>query len=218
MLDVLSFLVQDQKLAPTQNYGAYDLVEPIDPVTGYGKIWRLKTQAGDTWDIQLYNEDFVFDSATEVVYGDPRQFKVHHTEWGPGIPRCPRYITTGLPSPPLHSLSTAIEQYKNCQVVNRFSLGYVCNTLIGPYPIDHGGDVGLKDTFVIHYNWNGTAGVYTDQETYWYVTGVGLVRWTHAKLDTKSGMYVVDQTSVHNKISKGVPPKTNFPCPVKLGT
>ena len=232
MLDTLSFLAMAPKSAglayarETHNNGAFDAVWPIDPKSGFGKIIRIKDAAANTFDVMLYDEEYVYDHRTELVWGDPKSYKKYVGNYVnargkkvDGVPRCPRYITTGLPV----VISTPDSSYLkivNCKSDGKiYKVGEVRNILSGPYAFDHGGDLGLQDTYVITYQWGGNNGVYNDEEVYWYVPNYGLAKWTHSVLDKSTGMYVLGtkngkpEVSIHNKILVGGAPAPNFPCP-----
>ena len=233
MLDTLSFLAMAPKSAglayarETHNNGAFDAVWPIDPKSGFGKIIRIKDATANTLDVMLYDEECVYDHRTEWTWGDPRSYKkyIHNyiTAKGmpvDGVPRCPRYITTGLPTV-IQILNSSYLKIINCKSDGKtYNVGEVRNILSGPYPFDHGGDLGQQDTYVITYQWGGKNGVYNDEEVYWYVPNYGLAKWTHSVLDKSLGMYVLGtnkkgqpEVSIHNKIIVGGAPTPNFPCP-----
>lgn len=231
-VDTLSFLAMAPKSAglaysrETHNNGAFDAVWPIDPKSGFGKIIRIKDPTGNTLDVMLYDEENVYDHRTELVWGDPRSYKKYVGNLTnsagkvvDGIPRCPRYIKNGLPAV-LAPTNSNYLKITNCKSDGKtYNVNEVRNILSGPYLFDHGGDLKTQSTYVITYQWGGKAGVYNDEEIYWYVPDFGLARWTHSVLDKVTGQYVLgvkngkQEVSIHNKILIGAPPTPNFPCP-----
>jgi hypothetical protein len=228
MFDTLSFLAMAPKSAglpyarETHNNGAFDAVWPIDPKSGFGKVWRIKGPKGYPWDVMLYDEEYVYDHITELDWNDAKSYKKFVGNFTnnsgkvvDGIPRFPRYITDGLPTEPLVCPVSNFRLHYNCKWDGKSNgVGKVRNQLFGPVPIDHMGDIGVQDTYICIYNWNGVASTYQDEEVYWYVPNFGLARWTHAKLNASTGMYELDKPeSIHNNIFAGGTPPVYFPCP-----
>jgi hypothetical protein len=236
MLDTLSFLAMAPKSAglayarETHNNGAFDAVWPIDPKSGFGKIIRIKDATANTLDVMLYDEEYVYDHRTELIWNDPRSFKKFIGNFTnaagklvDGIPRCERYIKSGLPSVILPG-NTNYLKITDCKSDGKtYNVGEGRHVLSGPYLFDHGGDIKIQSTYIDTWQWGGKKQpdgtiIYNDEEIYWYVPNYGLARWTHSMLDRTTGQYAIGikngkpELSIHNMIIPGGAPAPNFPC------
>lgn len=178
------------------------------------KFYWIKGPKGYPWDIQLVDDRFVYLWITESVWGDPRTYKkfVRNGWPGEGLPLAPRTIGYGLPSPEVISVQSAFQTVANCTQVKLSDLGAVRTTLTGPYLIDFKGDVAQQPALIANYQWNGEGGKYSDREQFFLTSSHGLVRWTHAKLDGPTGMYVEDNQTDYNRVVVGGAPVPFFPC------
>lgn len=164
----------------------------------------IKSQQGYPVEIKPYDSEWIYDRTTENGWTSPRDFK----QFNPMLSMCPRFWD-GIAQGPQHA-DSPFEFWKNCAKIGQSTAGAVSYEIVGPYPVDFGGDVGLNDSIVIRYRWNGNAGVYGDREELYLTQKAGWCWWTHAKLI--NGVYVIDAATLHNKIVAGGPPAINFPC------
>lgn len=176
----MSLNMIDYLTGPAGGYmtGTHDLITKVYPT----RIVQIKSAKNlfpyDIWSRKKGNVGFWL---TEGKNGwtDPGSFKIN-MQYMPLF--CPEIIAS---LPVLTSTyEPTYQTFEKNQWVGDYS-GLVDEyvEIHGPYSIDHGGDVGRKDTIFVSYNYNSLA----DQENYFLVKGFGLVGWQHMVL--KNGFY-----------------------------
>lgn len=216
MYDMLDFLLFKDRAS--KNLGAYDVFQAQDG-SGFGKRYRLKTPAGDTWDISLFDEKFIYDWITEVGFGTPRDYKKfiqNHKDGNDpllkdGVKMFDRFIAEDINQLRYFTpkSQTVFRIFKNCQWDGvKHDVGDILHTLSGPFYIDHGEDVGKVLTMKHRYFWNGANGKYQFCEENDYGLGMGWIRWMLINMVTGK----ISNESLHNKIFNGGSPAVNFPC------
>lgn len=207
---------------------AGDIITPIDPESGYGQWKHIKNMQGWPWDLNLYDNHFVYDWVTEGKNGwssDPnvgpksyKKFIQNHTnpitgKFDDGLVMFPRYVDTAR-----NNLITVIPKeqtsyvvFENCkQVGPAVSLGPVIMVLTGPYMINHGGDVGEQPTLIHQYYWiNGNVPVL--EENY-YALDFGWIAWKFQRLNATTGFYEITNQTVQPLIFRVPEVKVVFPC------
>lgn len=231
-MDILNFLaLADQSASlpfsrQTHALGtAFDIVSPIDPVSGYGQWKHVKSQQGWPWDIKLYDNQYVYDWITEKDWSSgPRAYKKFvqnhadsaHLIFADGLIQLPRWIETAgtMFDYDIPAALTNYTTFVDCKQVGKpSSLGNVHQRLRGPFMIDHGGDVGYQPTLIHQYYWVDGA-VPTLEENY-FAYHYGWVRWELQRMSLSiSGLYTAVSTTVSNRLQQ-VPAggiKIDFPC------
>jgi hypothetical protein len=221
MLDMLRFLTFSQNATKHLEPAAYDLIKPIDPASGYGKRIRIKSIAtdgpgkgkGDTWDISLYDESFVYDWITELAFHTPRDYKKfignHSGNKNPdGVTMYSRFVSESMNHSVIKtpSVKSTYRTFKDCKQVDEQKLGDITHILDGPFLIDHAGDVGLVQTMIHSYFWGITC------EQNFLALDFGLVRWILKHQNSNTGLYDFVKQSVHNNVNTGGSPDYYFPC------
>lgn len=227
MLDILQFVaLADQNVGlpfARQTHslsGAFDIITPVDPVTGYGQWKHVKHVQGWPWDIKLYDAQYVYDWITEKDWeSGPRAYKKFirnhpvssRQQFEDGLVQLPRFISLGGVNfdQAVDSSLTQYATFVDCkQVSSPQSLGIIHQRVRGPFTIDHGGDVGPQLTLIHQYSWmDGTTPV---MEENYFALNYGWVRWVLLHQDV-TGMYRPVNTTVSNKLAPGKP-IINFPC------
>jgi hypothetical protein len=222
MLDMLDFLLLSSRT--TNHLDSYDVLKDIDPKTGYGQRIRIKALGpdgkGDTWDISLYDQHWVYDFITELAYHTPRDYKKfvkNHRNLATGkiedgIVMYPRFVNAD------HNYSeiatpkdyTLYRKYVNCKQVSEQSLGNVNHILAGPFLIDHGKDVGLQPTMIQQYFWTDNGSPVCEEN--YLVYKFGWCRWMLKKQNPTTGIYEMVKQSLHNTLHAGGSPGYVFPC------
>jgi len=226
-LDVLDFMQLATRT--TQNVGAWDVRTPIDPKTGYGQIKRLKALGkdgrADTWDLNLYDDSFVYSWITELAYHTPRDYKKfvgNHlnpktNKYEDGIIMFPRWV-----DPIKNNFEYVTDKahstylfFKNCRTDSKVhDLGIVGHVLQGPFDIDLGGNMGRAMVMVHQYFWMDN-GVPACEEN-WYAKDKGWVRWCLKHQDPSTSLYnavhLNNKVVLHNNVLSGGAPEVNFPC------
>lgn len=168
-------------------------------------MWFTKTKNGFPWDIKQYDQNFIYDTGTELDWSSPKDFKLMN----PKVPMCVRFWD-GNPTSYQFNQHATYDVYGNCKVVAHGDVGPVYYTLQGPFQMDFGGDVGVANTILLTYYWADKK----NREQLFLTDRVGWCVWTHAnlvQLSPSTADYVVDSYVVHNQIVSGqlVP---QFPC------
>jgi hypothetical protein len=153
------------------------------------------------WDLKGYDDKFIYDTATENGWKSDRDFKKQSVP----VPMCPRFWD-GNPTTYQFSLHMPYGVFVDGKQVGSGDVGPAYFTIEGPFKMDHSallkGDVGVVDTILLSYYWTDRKNreqLFLCQEAGWDI-------WTHANLVQLSpnfSEYVVDMTSVHNKIVAG---------------
>lgn len=161
-----------------------------------------KTNNGFPWDVKEYDNAYIYDTATELDWTSPKDYKAN------GWPMCPR-IWDGDPSWYYYQASAPWKGFQNCKQVSSGDVGPVLYSLQGPYLQDFGGDIGVQETILLTYLWGGGK----NREQLFLTQAFGWVQWTHANaFSTPAGIiYQIDSVSLHNKVVQGsIAPQ--FPC------
>jgi hypothetical protein len=182
----------------------YSSITPEIASAGYTKsgtfIWT-KTPSGYPWDVRTYDQDYIYDRATELLWTDPTSFK-RFTQDMPISPRCVSTRSDGG-TIKTKQRNSAYSFYSNCAVTKTADLGYVTNTISKPVNVDTGGNLGVVKTRTLTYtyacNSNYTQCGYMEVFSLGY--NVGLYDWKY--YTAQNGQWVLMQDSVINNFSLG---------------
>ncbi len=166
------------------------------------KFYWTKGHNGFPWDIQLFDNDFIYLWITEYSWNDPTSFKKFFKNTN--MPLAPRCAKGGFPGSRITVDDTSYGIYDDCDHYTEHNLKKAVNEVWGPYNYSFGGDLDRKmPTLVVSYRYNcddayGNCG---DKEEYYLTQKFGLVQWVHYTL--VEGKYQQEQKSVFNKFTFG---------------
>jgi hypothetical protein len=171
------------------------------------KLWLIKNSAGNPWDIYTFDSSFVYhwitENADEGTWSSANAWKRFLTP----VPVMPRFFnTSGPPVTTITNGSNPIQRTTACGTDGEplINIGNMNEVLSYTASVVIGGDVGTQPALILTHSYG------HQREQFYYCQGFGLVKWTHANLS--GGVYVVDQTTLHNTWASGACPTPNFPC------
>jgi hypothetical protein len=185
--------------------------QPIYTVVLGNQIWIMKSGQGFPWDMNTFDEHYVYQSITELNWTDPKTFKMFASSSWPtangGIVWAPRNMSPN----PIITGDSSYRLYSDCTHFVTQNLGGPILIMVSTDPelIDFGGDLGKQLSIAQYYLWG--KGLAT-MEINRYVEKFGLVQWELWGL--LSGIYVQQQVSAFNHFMTGPLPQPVFPCGV----
>jgi hypothetical protein len=191
-IDILDWMTLDSQHRSTKHMAGPGSSTLYTTVWDDKYFW-VKTPSGDTMDINLFDESFVYMWYTENEWHNPYDFRKHTYDWN--MPMAPRCATGGYPGSTMTISDSSYSTYKNCELDSIRNVERVVFEVWGPYtagkpgleswrqPI--GGDIpNTTPVYVISYRY-GCNRNYTncgDKEEYVLAQEYGLVRWQHFEL------------------------------------
>ena len=186
-----------------------------------GTFWWVKDVTGHPWDIQLYDNYYLYlwitENGDQGAFTNPQAYKrftiSRNNPTDQGLIFAPRYFNPGSVITYLSPGPNYIKRTLNCEADNQalINIGDVKTTTTGPTNVAWGGSIGTQPTIVVSYYYSGNAGVYGDLEQYSLVKNFGQVQWQH--FTWNGSMYVLQQTSTFiNKVAGST--SIVFPCAV----
>jgi hypothetical protein len=212
MYDMLDWMTLDSDLRST--YHMEGTSNPIYTVMESGKFYWVKGGLGYPWDIQLYDNNYIYLWITELSWTIPESYKKFTNNTN--LPLVPRCATAGAPGSRIKASNTNYDLHTNCSNTCSVTLGLQnsINEVWGPYYYTYGGSLpsNLK-TLVISYRYNCDANYVTclDKEEYYVTQRYGLVQWTHYVWIPATSSYAQLQKTVLNQLVVGVV-TPYFPC------
>ena len=206
--DMLDWMTMDSDLR-SSHYLAGS-ANPIYTDVLSGKFYWTKSGVGYPWDIQLYDNNFIYLWITELDWNNPRTFK--KSALNTNMPLTPRCAKGGFPGSVIRVPNTSYQTYTDCTHYTTQNLKYGVNEVWGPYTLSFGGSVpNNTKTLVVSYRYNcdSTYNNCGDKEEYYLTQRYGLVQWVHYRLT--SGVYQLQQKSVFNTLKTGIA-KPVFAC------
>lgn len=212
--DMLDWMTLDSSLR--SNYHMEGTSNPLYTIwePGSGKFYWVKGGLGYPWDIQLYDNKYIYLWVTEMSWSVPQSYKKFTNNTN--LPLVPRCATAGTPGSTIKVSNTNYDLHTNCSQSCSVTLGLQTsiNQLWGPYTYTFGGDLpaNLK-TLMISYRYNCNANYSNcgDKEEYYLAQKYGLVQWVHYVRIPATGAYAQLQKTVYNKLVAGVV-TPDFPC------
>jgi hypothetical protein len=178
------------------------------------ELFLIKGAAGYPWDIDPYDDNFIYLWVTEYDWNDPTTYKgfVNPMPW---MPRCIDIPAQG--GTKISSILITNSDYNiyltGCAQQPTQNLGYVANEVWGPYQMSLGGSLPANaDTLELSYRYacDSSYNNCTYKETFDFQKSLGLVQWTYYTLD--NGTYVQQNQSLFNTLTVGGSPKPDTPC------
>jgi len=206
--DMLDWMTLDSGLR--SSYHMKGSANPLYTSMAPGKFYWTKGGAGTPWDIQLYDNNYIYLWITELNWNDPHTFKKFSTNTN--VPLVPRCAKAGTPGSILYVPNTSYQTYADCTHYITQNLKKGVNQVWGPYNVSLGGNLPSNLKVLVasyRYNCDGNYGNCGDKEEYYLAQKYGLVQWVHYSL--VSGKYQTQQKTVFNQLTSGGN-KPSFPC------
>jgi hypothetical protein len=208
--DMLDWMTMDSSLRST--YHLQGTSNPLYTVMAPGKFYWIKGGLGYPWDIQLFDNNYIYLWITELSWTVPQSYKKFTNNTN--LPLAPRCASAGFPGSTIKVGNTNYDLHTNCSNSCSVTLGLqnAINQVWGPYYLSLGGSLpaNLK-TLVVTYRYNCDAAYQKcmDKEEYYLNSKYGLVQWAHYIF--VNGSYAQLQKTVFNQLSVGVV-TPYFPC------
>jgi len=172
------------------------------------RFYWTKTGSGYPWDIQLYDDNYIYLWVTELNWSNPNTFKMFHSNSAGNynLPLVPRYAQAGFPGSTITISDSTYETHSSCSDYKTQDLGYVVNQVWGPYTESLGGD--LPDnltTLVISYRYTCDSSYDNckSKEEFHIAKPYGLVEWKHFPLQADGTYGEPDNQTIFNKLVTG---------------
>ena len=207
--DMLDWMTMDEDLRNTSHLtGSHNTYTVVWP----DKIYYLKTTQGDTWDINLYDNNYIYQWITETAWNMPYNYKksAHNTN----IVMTPRFTSGGYPGTKIVSCDSSYYYCVNCTNCNTYNLQKVIHEIWGPYLQYLGGNLGYQQILIDKYYWNCTgddSSTCSELEENWYANRYGWERWTPYSKNSSGQWYQPQPPSIFNQLVEGTT-SPFFPC------
>jgi len=206
--DMLDWMTMDSNLRGSYHMGG--TANPLYTNMGSGKFYWTKGANGEPWDIQLYDNNFVYLWITELNWTDPHTFKKF--AGNTNMPLVPRCAKGGFPGSIIHVPNTSYQTYTDCTHFTTQNLLKGNNQVWGPYSITLGGNLPANLKVLVasyRYNCDINYANCRDKEEYYFAQRYGLVQWVHYSL--MNGAYQMKQKTIFNELEGGATTPV-FPC------
>ena len=206
--DMLDWMTLDSNLR-----GSHHLAGSANPMytnLAEKKFYWTKGGNGSPWDIQLFDNHYIYLWITELNWNNPRTFKKFASNTNmPLVPRCAK---AGYPGSTILVPDTSYQTYSDCTHYVTQNLRQGLNQVWGPYQLTLGGDLPSNLKVLVasyRYNCDSSYQNCSDKEEYYLAQKYGLVEWVHYSL--VSGTYQMKQKTVFNQLVAGTT-TPYFPC------
>jgi hypothetical protein len=213
-IDVLQWMVMqaaDKNGSPlASHFHMTGNANPLFTSMQTDRFFWTKTGSGYPWDVQLYDDNYIYLWVTELNWQDPTTYKVFRGRQSGNfnLPLAPRFVTLGDTSGKLASIEITDSSYEihtSCTNYTIKNLGNVINEVWGPYSETFGGDLPANlRTIVLSYRYSCDA-FYSncgDKEEFHLAYPFGLVHWQHQKWNG-TGYNPPDNQTTFNHVSTG---------------
>jgi hypothetical protein len=210
MYDMLDWMTLDSDLR--SSYHLEGTSNPIYTIIEPGKFYWIKGGLGYPWDIQLYDQNYIYFWITELSYSVPHSYKKFTNNTN--LPLVPRCATAGMPGSTIKVSNTNYDLHTNCSTTCSVTLGLenAINQVLGPFTFTFGGNLpaNLK-TLVISYRYDCDPKYVTCtyKEEYYLTQRYGLVQWVQYVF--VNGAYGQLQKALFNELTPGIV-TPDFPC------
>lgn len=175
------------------------------------RFWWTKTGQGYPWDIQLYDDNYIYLWITELDWHNSNTFKMFRSSDANvgnfNLPMVRRYAHAGFPGDAITISDSRYEIHTDCLSYTEKFLGHVINELWGPYNESLGGDLPDNlQTVVISYRYSCDSNYSHcgDKESFHFGKPYGLVYWQHQKLASDGVSYLPpDNQTTFNRVVAG---------------
>jgi len=195
---------RDSQFMNGQPNPMYAQVFPDQDFAASGYWFWLKSASAHGFDVDAFDQNYVYLRSTELVWTDNTTFKRKHQD----VPIAARCVAPNTPGPEIQVADTQIDWYASCALYKTSSLGTIVNDLDAPVPMDTGGNIGQVMTRVLHYRYNCDSAFQNcgDEEQFFLASGYGQWQWKHYQDGA-----LVNSTLINN-IGPGTASGT-LPCP-----
>src|SRR5690242_609693 len=152
--DMLDWMTADPDLRATSHLTGS--ANPLYTSLWPGKFYWTKGSNGSPWDIQLYDDKFVYLWITEYAWNDPQTYKKFSRNTNmPFTPRCAKGSKGGFPGSTIRVSDTSYDIHTSCHSFTTHNLMKGVNQVWGPYQLSFGGDLPRNmPTLVVSYRYN----------------------------------------------------------------
>jgi hypothetical protein len=206
--DMLAWMTMDPTLAATHHMSG--TANPVYTDVASDRFFWTKTGQGYPWDIQLYDNNYIYLWVTELNWQNPSTYKVFHDPvlGDYNLPLVPRFAQGGFPGSKVTvaASSSTYETHSDCNTFITQKLGGVVNTVWGPYSETLGGDLPDNlQTLVISYQYSCDSSLQNckNKEEFHVAKPYGLVKWQHQKLQADGTYAPADNVTYLNRVATG---------------
>ena len=206
--DMLAWMTMDPTLAASHHLSGNH--NPIYTDVQQGRFFWTKTGQGYPWDIQLYDNNYIYLWVTELNWQNPNTYKVFHDPalGDFNLPLVPRFAQAGFPGSTIkiQPSNTTYETHSDCNTFTSQKLGGVVNTVWGPYAESLGGDLPDNlQTLVISYQYSCDKNLQNckNKEEFHVAQPYGLIKWQHQALQSDGTYASPDNVTVLNQLKTG---------------
>ena len=206
--DMLAWMTMDPTLAAAHHMAGNH--NPIYTTVQSDRFFWTKTGQGFPWDIQLYDDKYIYLWVTELDWQNPNTFKVFRDPvlGNYNLPLVPRQAQAGFPGSKISipPSQTTYETHTDCNTFTSQKLGGVVNSVWGPYNESLGGDLPDNlQTLVISYQYSCNSSLQNckNKEEFHVAQPYGLVKWQHQALQSDGTYAPADNMTILNKFSTG---------------
>ena len=198
--DMLDWMTMDSDLRLSQHLNG--TANPLYTSMQSGKFYWTKGGTGSPWDIQLYDNNYIYLWITEYAWNYPNTYKKFSNNYN--MPLTRRCASGGFPGSAIKVSNTSYDIHTSCNGYTTHNLQHAINEVWGPYNTSFGGSLPSNMPILVvsyRYNCDSNYGNCADKEEYYLSKRYGLVQWVHYTL--KSGSYQQQQKSVFNQLRSG---------------
>lgn len=222
-IDVLDWMTLDQNLRSSKHMKGKSSTGSntyLSTVVWSDKFYWLKHSSGDTWDINLYDNNWIYLWITENIWRDPFSYKRHYQNFNVKLAK--RCAQPGLPGESQQIPDTGYRVANNCSESRVYRLKKGVTQFWGPYTAGQpglessrpaiGGDIPNNTTvYVVSWQWdcNNNYANCRIKEEYILTKKWGLVRWNEWSL--QGGQYVLNRRVDFDDLVSGAA-TPYFPC------
>lgn len=172
------------------------------------RFFWTKTGQGYPWDIQLYDNKYIYLWVTELDWQNPNSFKVFNSSQSGNfnLPIAPRFAQAGYPGSTIKISDSTYEIHTDCNTFTTHTLKNVINEVWGPYTENLGGQLPpTLQTLVVSYRYNCDVNYSNcgDKEEYHLAQPYGLVKWQHQRLQADGTYAPPDNVTYFNRMVAG---------------
>ena len=203
---MLQWMTMDPSLSAAHHMSS--TANPIYTSVLSDRYYWTKTGQGFPWDIQLYDNRYIYLWVTELDWRNTNTYKVFNspTLGYFNMPLVPRLAQGGYPGSTIKVSDSSYEIHTDCNTFTTKTLSRVINQVWGPYTESLGGELPANlQTLVISYRYacDSTYSNCKDKEEFHVAKPYGLVKWQHQKLQADGTYAAPDNVSLFNRVVSG---------------